>query len=117
MKKPHFDKKRKPYVNNNQFKGKPVIDYTSEFDKNKLEAQSGDVVELFKLIQAVRYDRTNLQEEYHDARLKLNNDRMELESELIRLKKQYNARIASLQEEYNSVKSNTKVELAKLRKS
>ena len=42
---------------------------------------------------------------------------MELESELIRLKKQYNARIASLQEEYNSVKSNTKVELAKLRKS
>ena len=44
MKKPHFDKKRKPYVNNNQFKGKSVIDYTSEFDKNKLETQSGDVV-------------------------------------------------------------------------
>ena len=64
MKKPHFDKKRKPYINHNHFKGKPVIDYTSEFDKEKFEAQSGDVVELFKLIQAVRYDRTNLQEEY-----------------------------------------------------
>ena len=117
MKKPRFDKKRKPRTNNDHFRGKPIIDYTSEFNKQKLEAESCDVVELFKLIQAVRYDRTNLQEEYHDARVKLNNDRMELESELIKLKKQYNARIASLQEEYNSVKSNTKVELAKLRKS
>ena len=59
MKKPHFDKKRKLHAHRNQFKGKPVIDYTSEFDKQKLEAQSGDVEELFKLIQAVRYDRTN----------------------------------------------------------
>ena len=117
MKKPHFDKKRKPYRSKNHFKGKPVIDYTSEFDKQKLDAQSGDVVELFKLIQAVRYDRTSLQEEYHDARTQLNNDRMELESKLIRLKKQYNARISSLQDEYNSVKSTSKVELDKLRKS
>ncbi len=117
MKKPHFDKKRKPRTHNNHFKGKPIVDYTSEFDKQKLEAQSGDVIGLFKLIQAVRHDRTNFQEEYHDARGKLNNDRMELESELIRLKKQYNVRIVSLQEEYNSVKSNTKVDLAKFRKS
>jgi hypothetical protein len=117
MKKPHFDTKKKPYTNNNRFKGKPIIDYTNDFDVEKLKSQSGDVVELFKLIQAVRYDRTNYQEEYNEARFKLNNDRMELESELIRLKKQYNAKISSLQEEYNSVKSNSIVELAKLRKS
>ena len=117
MKKPTSNTRKKPYTNNNRFKGKPIIDYTSDFDMGKLKSESGDVIELFELIQAVRYDRANLQEEYHESRVKLNNDRMELESELIRLKKQYNARIASLQEEYNSVKSNTKVELAKLRKS
>ena len=117
MKKSHFDTRRKPYINNNRFKVKPVIDYTSDFDVKKLKVQSGDVIELFKLIQAVRYDRTNLQEEYNYARHKLNNDRMELESELIRLKKQYNSRISSLQEEYNSVKSNGILELAKLRES
>ncbi|AXA33532.1 hypothetical protein [Francisella adeliensis] len=116
MKKPHSEHKKRYHNNNNsRFKGKPVVDYTSEFDNKKLQTQSGDVIELFKMIQAVRYDRTSFQELYNESRQKLNNDRMNLESEVIKLKKHYNARITALQEEYNSVKSNNKLELARLR--
>ncbi|MDE4945083.1 hypothetical protein NAI65_12735, partial [Francisella tularensis subsp. holarctica] len=61
--------------------------------------------------------RTCLQEEYNNYRLKLNNDRMDLDSEVIKIKKQYNAKICALQEEYNSVISNNNIELAKIREN
>ncbi|WP_407636830.1 hypothetical protein [Allofrancisella guangzhouensis] len=85
------------------------------FSIDRLNEYPNDIVELFKLIQAVRYDRIQLQEQYNDYRKKLNNDRINLGSELIKIKKAYNAKIVTLQEEYNSVKSNTMIELAKLR--
>lgn len=117
MKKPNFDTKKRPYTHNrfmqnNRHESTPVVD---NFSKDKLEQFSGELVELFKLIQAVRYDRISLQEEYNEYRNKLSNDRMELETEVIKIKKQYNARISALQEEYNSVKSNNSIELAKVR--
>jgi wyosine [tRNA(Phe)-imidazoG37] synthetase (radical SAM superfamily) len=111
MKKPNFDIKKKPYVNSKNRNVTVVEDFSIE----KLNQFPEDMIEIFKLIQAVRYDRINLQEEYNGYRLKLNNDRMELESEVIKLKKQYNTKISALQEEYNSVKSNNTIELAKIR--
>ncbi|TDT71339.1 hypothetical protein EDC55_11226 [Allofrancisella inopinata] len=107
IKKPNFD-----IINQSD-----DYNYRAEegFSINKLNEYPKDIVELFKLIQAVRYDRIQLQEQYNDYREKLNNDRMELGTELIKIKKAYNAKIVTLQEEYNSVKSNTMIELAKLR--
>ncbi|AIT09923.1 hypothetical protein LO80_08050 [Candidatus Francisella endociliophora] len=116
MKKPNFDVKKRPYTNNKFVNNRPKpIPVVETFSVDKLEQFSDEMIELFKLIQAVRYDRIRLQEEYNESRLKLSNDRMNLESEVIKLKKQYNAKISSLQEEYNSVKSNNSIELAKVR--
>ncbi|MED7820085.1 MULTISPECIES: hypothetical protein [unclassified Francisella] len=116
MKKPSFDIKKKPNM-----ASKPVnYDKNSDiesFSVEKLNEFSEELVELFKLIQAVRYDRVNLQEEYNQYRLKLNNDRMNLESEVIKIKKHYHSKISSLQEEYNSVKSNNVIELTKVREN
>ena len=114
MKKPHFDTKRRKFNNRNK---KHKIATIEKFDIDKLNQSSDDLIELFKLIQAVRCDRVQLQEQYHQHRSELNDYRMNLEFELIKIKKLYRARINYLQEEYNSVKSNTKIELAKLRKS
>ena len=118
MKKPNFDINKKSFPNDDfvgdEYSKSPSVE---KFSIDKLKQFSNDIIELFKLIQAVRYDRTRLQEEYNSYRLKLNNDRMDLECEVIKLKKQYNAKICALQEEYNSVKSNNNIELAKIRES
>lgn len=118
MKKPHFDVKKKPYHNNRYNNNNQRASYSKpveEFDMNKLNQMSDDVVEMFKLVQAIRYDRIQKQDEYNNYRMKLNEDRMSLETQLIKIKKTYNAKISALQEEYNSVKSNSTIELAKLR--
>ncbi|APC91002.1 MULTISPECIES: hypothetical protein [Francisella] len=118
MKKPNFDINKKSFANDDlvgdEYSKSPSVE---EFSIAKLKQFPRDMIELFKLIQAVRYDRIRLQEEYNNYRLKLNNDRMDLEFEVIKLKKQYNAKICALQEEYNSVKSNNNIELAKIRES
>ena len=118
MKKPNFDINKKSFANDDligdEYNKSPGVE---EFSIGKLKRFPSDMIELFKLVQAVRYDRTRLQEEYNNYRLKLNNDRMDLEFEVIKLKKQYNAKICALQEEYNSVKSNNNIELAKIRES
>ncbi|ABI82296.1 hypothetical protein FM755_03845 [Francisella tularensis] len=118
MKKPNFDINKKSFPNDDlvgdEYSKSPSVE---EFSVDKLKQFPNDMIELFKLIQAVRYDRTCLQEEYNNYRLKLNNDRMDLESEVIKIKKQYNAKICALQEEYNSVKSNNNIELAKIREN
>ncbi|MED7788201.1 hypothetical protein [Francisella sp. 19X1-34] len=118
MKKPSFDIKKKHNVvnksTNYKYKKTPSVE---SFSAEKLNQFSEELVEIFKLIQAVRYDRVNLQEEYNHYRLKLNNDRMNLESEVIKIKKHYDSKISALQEEYNSVKSNNIIELTKVRES
>ncbi|API87410.1 hypothetical protein [Francisella uliginis] len=118
MKKPSFDIKKKPNMvnksTNYRYKKTPSVE---SFSVEKLNQFSDELVELFKLIQAVRHDRVNLQEEYNQCRLKLNNDRMNLESEIIKIKKHYNSKISALQEEYNSVKSNKAIELTKVREN
>ncbi|WP_150468133.1 hypothetical protein [Francisella sp. SYW-9] len=118
MKKPSFDIKKKPNTANKstnyKYNKTPSVE---SFSAEKLNQFSEELVELFKLIQAVRYDRVNLQEEYNQYRLKLNNDRMNLESEVIKIKKHYDSKISALQEEYNSVKSNNINELTKVRQS
>ena len=118
MKKPNFDINKKSFANDDligdEYIKSPSVE---EFSIDKLKQFPSNMIELFKLVQAVRYDRTRLQEEYNNYRLKLNNERMDLEFEVIKLKKQYNAKICALQEEYNSVKSNNNIELAKIRES
>lgn len=123
MKKPNFEVKKRPHTNNrsvnsrpmnNRHKYKPQVE---NFSVDKLKQFPDEMVELFKLIQAVRYDRNALQEQYNESRLKLNNDRMDLDAQAIKLKKQYYAKISALQEEYNSIKSNNIAELAKVRES
>ena len=109
MKKPYYDNKRKPHHAN--------YNVQETFSIEKLEKQSPEVIEMFKLLQAVRLDRTRLQDVYNSFRLKFSNDRMCLESTLIKIKKDYNARISSLHEQYNSVKSNSTIELDKIRKN
>ena len=108
MKKPNFN-----YYKNNREES--IRSKIPVFSKAKLDANSEQVIELFKLIQAVRYERIRVQEEYNEYRRELINKRMDLESEIIKVKKSYNNRITSLQEEFYSVKSNTNKELAKLR--
>ncbi|MDE4967877.1 hypothetical protein, partial [Francisella tularensis] len=61
-----------------------------EFSVDKLNQFPNDMKELFKLIQADRYDRTCLQEEDNNYRIKHNNDIMDLDSEVIKIKKQNN---------------------------
>ncbi|QIW10761.1 hypothetical protein [Francisella sp. LA112445] len=118
MKKPSFDIKKKPITEDKSANYKYNKTSSEEsFSAEKLNEFSEELVELFKLIQAVRYDRVNLQEEYNQYRLKLNNDRMNLESEIIKIKKHYDSKISALQEEYNSVKSNNIIELTKVRES
>lgn len=118
MKKPSFDIKKKPNMvnksTNYRYKKTPSVE---SFSVEKLNQFSDELIELFKLIQAVRHDRVNLQEEYNQCRLKLSNDRMNLESEIIKIKKHYNSKISALQEEYNSVKSNKAIELTKVREN
>lgn len=111
MKKPTFDIKKRPQTNRHN---NATVE---DFSIDKLKQYSEEIIELFKLIQAVRIDRIALQEEYNESRLKLNNDRMNLESEVVKMKKQYSAKISALQEEYNSVKSGSIIELAKIRES
>ena len=108
MRKPHYNHKRQ----NNRHNNKPK---TPEFSQEKLNTFSDEIVELFKLVQAARYARIKVQEEYNGYRRELINKRMDLESEIIRIKKTYNSRITTLQEEYNSVKSSTNKELADIR--
>ncbi|ASG67473.1 hypothetical protein fh0823_00770 [Francisella halioticida] len=118
MKKPNFDIKKKSKIANKstnyRYNKTPSIE---SFSVEKINQFSDELIELFKLIQAVKHDRVNLQEEYNQYRLKLNNDRMNLESEVIKIKKHYNSKISSLQEEYNSVKSNSVIELTKVREN
>jgi hypothetical protein len=110
MKKPNFN-----YNKNNRDEN--IRSKIPEFSQNKLDANSEEVIGLFKLIQAVRYERIRVQDEHNECRRELINKRMDLESEIIKIKKSYNNRITSLQEEFNSVKLDTKKELAKLRAS
>ncbi|AHB98848.1 hypothetical protein M973_08825 [Francisella orientalis LADL 07-285A] len=118
MKKPSFDLKKRPHDSGSyQFENSYKSLNTEEFSLDKPKQFPAELVEIFNLIQAVRYDRIALQEEYNKCRLKLNNDRMDLEFEIIKIKKHYNARISALQEEYNSVKSNYSIELTKIRES
>ncbi|MEY8702225.1 hypothetical protein AB4F11_04235 [Francisella philomiragia] len=118
MKKPSFDFKKRPHDSGSyQFENSYKSPNAEEFSLDKLKQFPAELVEIFNLIQAVRYDRIALQEEYNKCRLKLNNDRMDLEFEIIKIKKQYNAKISALQEEYNSVKSNYNIELTKIRES
>ncbi len=109
MKKPYFDHKKNTR--------RPNHNHQPKFSIEKLQNQSSEIIEMFKLIQAVRHDRVSLQEEYNDSRIKFSNQRMVLESTLIKIKKEYNARITALQEEYNSVKYTTASELNKIRKN
>lgn len=118
MKKPSFDFKKRPHDSGSyQFENNNNNSNIEEFSLDKLKQFPAELVEIFNLIQAVRYDRIALQEEYNKCRLKLNNDRMDLEFEIIKIKKHYNAKISALQEEYNSVKSNYNIELTKIRES
>ena len=109
MKKPYFDNK-----NNTRH---PNHNHQPKFSIDKLQNQSSEIIEMFKLIQAVRLDRVSLQEEYNASRLKFSDQRMSLELSLVKIKKEYNARITSLQEEYNSVKYTNVSELDKIRKN
>ncbi|MDE4996598.1 hypothetical protein NAH08_10185, partial [Francisella tularensis subsp. holarctica] len=85
MKKTNFDINKKSFTNDDlvgdEYSKSPSVE---EFSVDKLNQFPNDMIELFKLIQAVRYDRTCLQVEYNNYRLKLNNDRMDLESEVIK---------------------------------
>ncbi|GAB4221998.1 MAG: hypothetical protein Kow0076_2040 [Francisella sp.] len=86
-----------------------------KFSLDKLKQLDEDVVDLLKLIQAVKYDRMRLQEEYNSYRLKFYDYRVKIDREYIKLKKKYSEKISALNDEYNSLKSNTIIELNNLR--
>jgi hypothetical protein len=108
---------KKPYFDNRKNTRRPNHNHQPKFSIEKLQNQSSEIIEMFKLIQAVRRDRVSLQEEYNASRLKFSDERMSLDLTLVKIKKEYNARITALQEEYNSVKYTNASELNKIRKN